>query len=304
MYGATTSSAAARTAGRSMPVATPRRSKTAASTSVGALPAPAPSPRVQPSICRAPASYATTEFATPIDRFWCPWNPTCASLPSFGNQRVHTVAHIVKDHCAGRVDDVRALTARVDHDPGVGCQSLRARHVREHQKADRLQPEIARGCEVLDRDVRLGAMGRDSRHPCADSGRPPQVLDGADARNEKDGNPRVRSLVDRCGDQLELGDERIAVVESRAAQAIAVGDLEHLDVGVVERAHGRAHLLDSEAVRHGVAAVAQRRVGDPHVAAHASAPSRDSARRSPTLAAAAVITSRLPACGGRKSPAP
>src|SRR5450755_902389 len=55
MNGATTSSAADSTAGTSTPVLIPIRSNVAASTSVGAFPAPAPSAQRAPSICRAPA---------------------------------------------------------------------------------------------------------------------------------------------------------------------------------------------------------------------------------------------------------
>ena len=60
----------------------PRWSNVAASTSVGELPAPAPSAHSEPSIWRAPDSKASTELATPSERFWCPWKPTCASLPT------------------------------------------------------------------------------------------------------------------------------------------------------------------------------------------------------------------------------
>src|SRR4051812_38973702 len=80
--GRTTSSAASSTPPTSTPVSTPRWSKVAARTSVGELPAPAPSAHNEPSICRAPDSKASTELATPSDRFWCPWKPTWASRPT------------------------------------------------------------------------------------------------------------------------------------------------------------------------------------------------------------------------------
>ena len=54
MNGLTTSCAAASTPATSTPVAISSLSNVAASTSVGALPAPAPSAQSAPSICLAP----------------------------------------------------------------------------------------------------------------------------------------------------------------------------------------------------------------------------------------------------------
>ena len=76
MVGRTTSSAAVMALFTSTPVGTPRRSNTATRISVGEFPAPAPSAHRAPSTWRAPAWNASTELATPKDRFWCPWKPT------------------------------------------------------------------------------------------------------------------------------------------------------------------------------------------------------------------------------------
>src|ERR1700760_469247 len=72
MAGATTSSAASAMSKKSMPVLTPILSKTPISASTGALPAPAPNRRHEPSICLAPARTASPEFATPRRRVSCP----------------------------------------------------------------------------------------------------------------------------------------------------------------------------------------------------------------------------------------
>ena len=67
---------------KSIPVFTPILSNTPISASTGALPAPAPNRRHDPSICLAPARTASTLLATPSPRFSCPWKPTWASPPS------------------------------------------------------------------------------------------------------------------------------------------------------------------------------------------------------------------------------
>ena len=66
-------------------------------------------------------------------------------------------------------------------------------------------------------------------------------------------------------DQLDLVLAGEAVVERRAAQAVAVRDLDDLDARRVQRVHGGADLLLGELVRHRVTAVAQGRVGDPEL---------------------------------------
>ena len=70
--GATTSSAASAMSKKSMPVLTPILSNTPISASTGALPAPAPKRRHDPSICLAPARTASMLLATPRPRFSWP----------------------------------------------------------------------------------------------------------------------------------------------------------------------------------------------------------------------------------------
>src|SRR5699024_2313389 len=111
-----------------------------------------------------------------------------------------------------------------------------------------------------------------------------------------------------------------AVVERGSTEAVAVGDLDDGHTRAVEGADDVAHVLDRALVALVVRAVPQRGVGDPDVELGAvrarvgvvrvghvhvcHTPSLFLAMSSPTLVAAAVMMSRLPAYGGRKSPAP
>ena len=79
-----------------------------------------------------------------------------------------------------------------------------------------------------------------------------------------------------------------------------MGDLDDLDSRGVEGADGLADLILREAVRHRVAAVAQRSVDDAEGvtqggAVHAATSSMAAAICSPVRAAAAVMMSRFPA---------
>ena len=242
-------------------------------------------------------------MATPSERFWCPWKPTCASLPDRRDQCGDSGLGLGEHQRAGRVDGVDALAARVDHDPALPGQLLGRGAVAHHQEADRLHAERPGQPEVLDRDVRLGAVGGDPGHRGAGLASVAEVVHGADAGDQQDGDLGRGRLLGRRTDQDDVLDLGEAVVERRAADAVAVADLDHLDAGAVERVHGGPHLRLGELVRHGVAAVAQRGVGDPHRtlgATHAPAPTkRVVATSSPTRAAAAVMMSRFPAYVGR-----
>ena len=88
---------------------------------------------------------------------------------------------------------------------------------------------------------------------------------GADARHEQHGDLGLGGLLHRGRDQRDLVHPREPVVEGGPAQAVAVSDLDDLHAGRVQRVHGRADLLLGELVRHRVAAVAQRGVGDAQV---------------------------------------
>jgi hypothetical protein len=69
----------------------------------------------------------------------------------------------------------------------------------------------------------------------------------------------------RSPDEVLLGRLAEAVVERRAAEAVAVRDLDDGYAGLVERADDRNDLLLGELVPLRVRAVAQRGVGDPDV---------------------------------------
>src|SRR6185312_17527951 len=109
-------------------------------------------------------------------------------------------------------------------------------------------------------------------------------------------------------DQLLLGGLGKPVVEARAAKAVAVGDLDDGHARGVQGSHDGADLVAGELMAFVVRTVAQRRVGHPdvpdrveeNIGRHDCAPPAVAARlslaiSSPTLVAAAVMMSRLPA---------
>ena len=94
--------------------------------------------------------------------------------------------------------------------------------VREHQEADGLHPEIARRGEVLDRRVRLGAMGGDPGHRRAALMGVLEVMDRADSGQQKHRDTSLFGLFDGAAYQRELVRAGEAVVEAGAAEAVAV----------------------------------------------------------------------------------
>ena len=146
---------------------------------------------------RTPTSAAITEFATPRTcsggRGSRP-TPRRRPRPRSASKRALRLVH---EQRAGRVGDVRALAAGVDHDPGLLGQLLRGGAVRHHQEARR-SPCPGRGRrEVLRRDVGLGAVRGDAHHARAGVVRAAQVVDGADAGHQQHRDRRRRGLLAR-----------------------------------------------------------------------------------------------------------
>ena len=278
------------------------------SASTGALPAPAPKRRQEPSICLAPGPDGLHRVRHPQAEVLVAVEADLGVVAEFGNQRRHPVAHAFEDQRSGGVDDVDALATGVGHDAGLGGQLLGRNRVRHHQEPDGFQSQLPGQAEVLDGHVGLGAVGGDPADRPAVVLRFLDVLLGAHAGQHQEGD---LGLFGRLGGQLDqflLGSLGEPVVEARAAQPVTVGDLDDRHARGVQGGHDGTHLFLGELVAFVVGAVPQRRVGQPDVpdrveedvGAHACTPpavaDKDSfAISSPTLVAAAVMMSRLPA---------
>src|SRR5690606_4357844 len=98
--------------------------------------------------------------------------------------------------------------------------------------------------------------------------------------------------------QFEVRVAAEAVGDGGAGQAVAVGHLDGVDAGVVERGDDALDVGDGVLVPDGVAAVAQGHVGDEDLPGHVQTPtvwSRRSATSDAARAAAEVMMSRFPA---------
>ena len=158
-------------------------------------------------------------------------------VAQFGDQRLHPVPDAVRQQRAGRVDDVHALAAGVGHDPRLLGQLVRPDPVREHQEADGFHAQLAGGGEMLDRHVGLGAVGghpgdlrADTVHLAAGSSTVPRPGSTSTAIFAR------FTVLDGGLDQLGVGAQAEAVVERRAGQPVAVGHLDDLQPGRVQRA--------------------------------------------------------------------
>jgi hypothetical protein len=89
-----------------------------------------------------------------------------------------------------------------------------------------------------------------------------EVVHGADAGQQQRGDLGVLDHVGHGFDPFQIGVRAEAVVEARALQAIAVGDFDRVDLGLVQGAGDVLHVLQGILVTDGVAAVAQGHVGD------------------------------------------
>jgi hypothetical protein len=127
---------------------------------------------------------------------------------------LYSLLRIGQDHGPGGIHHVDAHRASVDHDARLLRQLRRSGAVRQHQAAHGLHAEFARGLEVLDGDVGLGAVCGDARDRRARVVRLSKVLDRAEARQHEHGDPCLLRLLHGCRDQLDVVDGAEAVVEA------------------------------------------------------------------------------------------
>jgi hypothetical protein len=99
---------------------------------------------------------------------------------------------------------------------------------------------------------------RDAQQPDAELVRRLDVVHRPDPGEDQARDRRVPRRLAGGGDQLALVNEAAAVGERRAAEAVAVGDLDHGDASGVHAGDHRCDLLRGELVRDRVGAVAQR----------------------------------------------
>ena len=150
---------------------------------------------------------------------------------------------------------------------------------------------------MLLRDVGLGAMGRDTHRTHAHIIGIFKVVDRPDAREEQSRECAVLQHFGNRSDPVPVGMGAEAIVEARPLQAIAVRDLDRVDLRTVERLRDRLHMIQLILVADRVHAVAERHVlnielGRCGIETHAAILS---AIFSAVFSAAEVMMSRLPA---------
>ena len=141
---------------------------------------------------------------------------------------------------AGGVDHVHALRAGVGHDPGLLAIFDGADPVREHQEANGFHAQVARGREVLDGHVGLGAVGRDPGDRAPALVDLAQVLHGAQTGQHQHRDLGLRRRLTAAATSLGRLTQAEPVVEGRAGQPVAVGHLDDLDAGGVQGVHDHA----------------------------------------------------------------
>jgi hypothetical protein len=219
--------------------------------------------------------------------------------PVIGKQPVAEPVHVER---AARIGDIDAVRAIGFHQQRLLRERLRPDHVAHHQETRDVHPQVARGGDVLLRDIRLGAMRRDAHRTDAELEGVAQLLDRADARDQQGGQPGMVYHLGGGLDPFPVGVRAKAVIEARAVQAVAMRHLDRVDPGGIECPGDRADMVDAVPVADRVHAVAQRHVLDVELGAGgieiAHATALASWRRaifSAVRRAAEVMMSRLPA---------
>jgi hypothetical protein len=132
--------------------------------------------------------------------------------------------------------------------------------VRHHQEADGIHAQLARQGDVLFGHVGFGAVRGDANGAHAEIVRHAQVIDGTDAGQQQRGHLGALHQRNHRAEIFLVGMRGKAVVDRRAAEAIAVGDFDQRHAGFVQSAGDGAHLVERHLVALGMHAVAQGHV--------------------------------------------
>ena len=154
-------------------------------------------------------------------------------------------------------------------------------------------------CRAMSASVEWVAMRTDV---APDGVRRIEIVDGADARQQQDGDLRAGDARDRRFEPFEIGVRAEPVREARPGEPVTVADLDGIDAGPIERGRDALDVCDGIPVPDGMHTVAQRDVLDVkagRIHAITGRRARAAARRSPVRSAADVMMSRLPAYFGR-----
>lgn len=207
-------------------------------------------------------------------------------------------AYAVHGEPAAGVGDVHAVRPVRLHQPCLGGEFGGGGQVAHHQEPGDVHAEVTGLGDVLRGDVGLGAVGGDANRADTEGVGAFQFGDGADAGEEEGGEDGAGEVLGRRLDPLLVGVAARTVVDRAAGQAVAVGDLDRVDPGGVERRDDPPHVGGVDAVPDGVHAVPQGDVLDVQLARHGRASAGTASRRaidSATRSAADVMMSRFPA---------
>lgn len=150
----------------------------------------------------------------------------------------------------------------------LGCGG----HVAHHEEAGHVHAELTGFADVLGGDVGFGAMSGHPHRPHAQLVGVFEFGDGADTGQQQGGQPGVGEVGGGGFDPFPVGVAAGTVVQRSAGESVAVGDLDAVDTGGVERGHDLADVVGGDAVADGVHAVAEGDVLDEQLCGHRVAP--------------------------------
>ena len=168
--------------------------------------------------------------------------------------------NIIRQHVTGGIRAIDAVGPVGFHQPGLSQELFRRRHVGHHQKAHRVQFQLARQANVLFGHIRLSAVGGDADDADAAVPGHVQMLHGAYAGQQQGGNRGVFHARRHRLQVFLVGGGGKAVIDGSPPQPIAVGDFDEGNAGLVQGAGETDHLLHADLVGFGVHAVAQAHV--------------------------------------------
>ena len=172
-------------------------------------------------------------------------------------ERLETVGNVAHQQGAARVRHVDAMGAVFFHELRLFGELLRRVHMRHHQEARDIHAEIAGIFDMLLGDVGFRTVGRNAHRPGAGFICLAQVFDGADTGQEEGGEFCVFQHAGRRFDIVEVGLLGETVIERHPGEPVAVGNLDRIDLRIVQRLADGLDVIEAVLVADGVHPVAQ-----------------------------------------------
>src|SRR6266478_5479393 len=129
--------------------------------------------------------------------------------------------------------------------------------MRHHEEPGDVQTELSRMLHMLAGDIGFRTMGGNPHRPGSGVHSAIQIVYRPDARYQQNGYLGSANGLRHRANPLHVGVRADSIIETRSREPVAMGNLDSVHTGIVERFGYLRHLLDRIAMPDGMHPIAQ-----------------------------------------------